>query len=201
MVIKSARFITSRITLADCPAPAFPEYAFIGRSNVGKSSLINCLVNKKELARTSSTPGKTQSLNFFIVNENFYITDLPGYGFAQASKEARKKWEAIISEYVLERKNLVCLFVLIDSRIPPQPIDLEFLEWVGKNEVPFAIVFTKSDKMNRNGLQKHFDAFCEKFLRQWEELPPYFFTSSIKKEGREDLLSYIDSLNKAFRKK
>lgn len=196
MQIKSAKFEISNSDVAKCPATKLPEYAFIGRSNVGKSSLINMLTGRKGLAKTSATPGKTTLINHFLVNDSWYIVDLPGYGYARRSKEDRGKLEKIINDYILERPQMTSLFVLIDSRHEPQKIDLEFFEWLGENEVPFAIVFTKADKLGRERLRQNIEDYKTKLLEQWEELPPIFITSSETGQGREELLDYIEELNR-----
>ena len=194
MIIKSAEFVISnsdyRLWLQDCK----PEYAFIGRSNVGKSSLINMITNKKGLAMTSSKPGKTTLINHFIINDQWYLVDLPGYGFARRSKEGREKLREIIEDYILEREELVNLFVLVDVRHEPQLIDLEFMEWLGENEVPFSIVFTKTDKLSALRLQTNVEAYKDKLNEIWDELPPIFITSSEKKQGREELVDYIGKI-------
>ncbi|SFS59339.1 GTP-binding protein [Porphyromonadaceae bacterium NLAE-zl-C104] len=197
MIIKSAEFVISNSDYRKCPQDGKPEYAFIGRSNVGKSSLINMLTNRKGLAMTSSTPGKTMLINHFLINGEWYLVDLPGYGYARRGKEGRDKLRKIIEDYVLEREAMTNLFVLIDSRHEPQKIDLEFMEWLGENGVPFAIVFTKADKLGSGRLQLNIDAYKEKLLETWEELPPVFVTSSEKGQGREELLSYIEQINSA----
>ena len=198
MIIKSAEFIISNSDYKKCPQDGKPEYAFIGRSNVGKSSLINMLTNRKGLAMTSSKPGKTMLINHFLINEQWYLGDLPGYGYARRSKEAREKLREIIEDYIMERDQLLNLFVLVDSRHEPQIIDLEFMEWLGENGIPFSIVFTKADKQGPVRLQQNIDAYKEKLLETWEELPPVFITSSEKKQGREELLNYIESINKSL---
>ena len=179
-----------------CPSPTLPEYAFIGRSNVGKSSLINMLVNNKKLAKTSSKPGKTQTINHFLINKNWYLVDLPGYGYASISKAMREKWQKMISDYLLKRENLQVIFVLIDSRLEPQKIDLEFIDWLGENGVPFAIVFTKADKLGNGKVKDNVHRYLQKLSEQWETLPPHFITSSEDKRGREELLDYIDQIMK-----
>ncbi|RRD80663.1 YihA family ribosome biogenesis GTP-binding protein [Alloprevotella sp. OH1205_COT-284] len=196
MIIKSADFFISSSRADQCPQdPKCPEYAFIGRSNVGKSSLINMLTGRKALAMTSATPGKTMLINHFLINKAWFLVDLPGYGYAKRGKKDVEKLRNLIEHYVLDRKQLTSLFVLIDSRLPPQQIDLEFIEWLGEEGIPFAIVFTKADKNKRNDLKKNIDVFLDTLRRQWEELPPHFVTSSEKGEGREEVLSYIDSIN------
>lgn len=195
MDIKSARFIISNTDIAKCPNDGRPEYAFIGRSNVGKSSLINMLTRNGKLAMTSSMPGKTLLINHFLVNNEWYLVDLPGYGYAKRSKSQTEKLEHIISTYVLDREQMTLLFVLVDSRLEPQKIDLEFLEWLGENGVPFAIIFTKADKVKKTQLKKNTDEYKKKLLEQWEELPPIFVTSSENGMGRNELLDYIDGIN------
>ncbi|MDY9918597.1 MAG: ribosome biogenesis GTP-binding protein YihA/YsxC [Proteiniphilum sp.] len=197
MIIKSAEFVISNSDYRKCPQDGKPEYAFIGRSNVGKSSLINMLTNRKGLAMTSSTPGKTMLINHFLINGEWYLVDLPGYGYARRGKEGRDKLRKIIEDYVLEREAMTNLFVLVDSRHEAQKIDLEFMEWLGENGVPFAIVFTKADKLGSGRLQLNINAYKEKLLETWEELPPVFVTSSEKGQGREELLSYIEQINSA----
>lgn len=176
-----------------------PEYAFIGRSNVGKSSLINMLVQRKDLAKTSGKPGKTQLINHFLINENWYLVDLPGYGYAQVSKEKREKWELFIRKYLTTRSNLMCVMVLIDSRLAPQTIDLEFMEWLGENEIPFVIIFTKTDKLTSQKLQKNIDEYKKQLLTTWEELPPSYITSSEKRVGKDEILYLISESNKGFK--
>lgn len=197
MLIKSAEFIISNIDYRKCPQDGKPEYAFIGRSNVGKSSLINMLTNRKGLAMTSSTPGKTMLINHFLINGKWYLVDLPGYGYARRGKEDRDRLRQMIEDYVLERETLTSLFVLVDSRHEPQKIDLEFMKWLGENGVPFGIIFTKGDKLGPARLRQNVDAYKRKLLETWEELPPVFVTSSEKKSGREELLHYIEEINKS----
>ena len=199
MKIKTAQFVISNTSYKLCPKENMPEYAFIGRSNVGKSSLINALVNNNNLAKTSGKPGKTQLINHFIINNNWYLVDLPGFGYAKISKEKRKEFEAMISNYLLHRKNLVCLFVLIDSRHKPQSIDQEFMQWLAKEEIPFVIVFTKSDKLGKNILQKNIDFYKSEMLKEWEELPELFITSSEQKKGTEEIKDFIKKLNLSFK--
>lgn len=195
--IKSARFVISNTDIKKCPQDGRPEYAFIGRSNVGKSSLINALTRNNKLAMTSSMPGKTLLINHFIVNNEWYLVDLPGYGYAKRSKSQTAALEEIISSYVLDREQMTLLFVLIDSRHEPQKIDLEFFEWLGENGVPFAIVFTKADKLKKTQLASNIKAYKERLLEQWEELPPVFVTSSETAMGREEILKYIYEINNA----
>ena len=199
MEIKSAEFVISNTDVKKCPAGNFPEYAFIGRSNVGKSSLINMLTGKKGLAMTSQKPGKTLLINHFIINNNWFLVDLPGYGFAQRGKELRQNSQRIIEDYILEREQLTNLFVLIDCRHEAQKIDLEFMEWLGENGVPFSIIFTKIDKISKGRLQENLKAYQEKLLETWEELPPILLSSSEKKDGREEILDYIDTINKSLK--
>lgn len=196
MEIKSAKFIISNIDINKCPQDGYREYAFIGRSNVGKSSLINMLTGKKSLAMTSSTPGKTMLINHFLINNAWYLVDLPGYGYAQRGKESRKQLQKIIESYILHREQMVNLFLLIDSRHKPQKIDLEFMEWLGENGVPFSIVFTKLDKMSSSAAKKATNIYCEELKEVWEELPPIFRTSSVDGRGRGEILDYIETLNK-----
>ena len=199
MEIKSAEFVISNTDVKKCPAGNFPEYAFIGRSNVGKSSLINMLTGKKGLAMTSQKPGKTLLINHFIINNNWFLVDLPGYGFAQRGKEGRQNIQRIIEDYILEREQLTNLFVLIDCRHEAQKIDLEFMEWLGENGVPFSIIFTKIDKISKGRLQENLKAYQEKLLETWEELPPILLSSSEKKDGREEIFVYIDTINKSLK--
>ena len=198
MHIKSAKFVISNTDLRKCPEGNLPEYAFIGRSNVGKSSLINMLTNHKGLAMTSATPGKTLLINHFLINEEWYLVDLPGYGFAQRGMAQREQLRQIIESYILGREQLVCLFVLIDCRHPAQKIDLEFMEWLGENDVPFTIIFTKTDKIGRGRLKENIKAYQEAMLGTWEELPPMLCSSSENKEGREEILDFIEEINKSL---
>ena len=198
MHIKSAKFVISNTDVRKCPEGNLPEYAFIGRSNVGKSSLINMLTNHKGLAMTSSTPGKTLLINHFLINEEWYLVDLPGYGFAQRGMAQREQLRQIIESYILGREQLACLFVLIDCRHPAQKIDLEFMEWLGENGVPFTIIFTKTDKIGRGRLKENIKAYQEAMLGTWEELPPMMCSSSENKEGREEILDYIEEINKSL---
>lgn len=195
MQIKSATFVTSNSNYNKCPDSPLPEYAFIGRSNVGKSSLINMLTGVNGLAKTSSKPGKTQLINHFLVNGDWHLVDLPGYGYARISKTAREQWQKMISGYMLNRKQLVCVFVLVDSRIPPQKIDLEFINFLGENGVPLCIVFTKSDKEKQKEIAKNINTFKQTLSEYWEELPTIILTSSVSKYGRETLLDYIEQIN------
>ena len=195
MIINTARFIISNSDFKKCPTDKRHEYAFIGRSNVGKSSLINMLTGKKGLAMTSSTPGKTMLINHFLVNDSWYIVDLPGYGYARRSKSDRQRLEGIIKGYILGREQMTNLFVLIDSRHKPQAIDMEFMEWLGENGIPFSIVFTKLDKLSPNAGKKLTADYCAALLEKWEELPPIFKTSSEDKRGRDAILEYIEEMN------
>lgn len=198
MIIKDAQFVISNTDYKKCPQDAKPEYAFIGRSNVGKSSLINMLTNRKGLAMTSSKPGKTMLINHFIVNDEWYLVDLPGYGYARRGKENRLQLQKIIESYILEREDLTNLFLLIDSRHEPQKIDMEFIAWLGEHGIPFSIVFTKADKLSKSRVGLNIDNYLAKLREEWEELPPYFVTSSEFKVGRDEILDYIDEINKAF---
>jgi GTP-binding protein len=198
MDIKSAEFIISNTDYLKCPDSKLPEYAFIGRSNVGKSSLINMLCNRKDLAMTSSRPGKTLLINHFLINNNWHLVDLPGYGYATAGKKMRDQLQDIIESYILNREQLTCLFLLIDSRHEPQKIDLEFMEWLGENGVPFSIVFTKLDKLPHAKGKSNVQTYKDKLSEQWEELPPIFLTSSEKRVGRDEILNYIDGISKSL---
>ena len=195
MVIKSAEFVISNSRVEKCPTTGLPEYAFIGRSNVGKSSLINMLTARKGLAMTSQKPGKTQLINHFIINDAWYLVDLPGYGYARLGKDSRDSLRRMIEDYVLERKELVLLFVLLDCRHDPQKIDLEFIQWLGKEGVPFALVFPKADKLSKGRLAANVEAYKAKLREEWEELPPIFVTSSEERMGRDELLGYIEEIN------
>ena len=194
-LVKSARFVISNSDVKKCPVDGKPEYAFIGRSNVGKSSLINMLTGHRKLAMTSATPGKTLLINHFIVNDEWYLVDLPGYGYSKRSKTQNEQLEHIISSYVLEREAMTLLFVLIDSRHEPQKIDIEFFQWLGENGVPFSIIFTKADKLTKTALSSNIAAYKKRLLEDWEELPPVFITSSETGLGREEVLQYIDEIN------
>ena len=198
MIIKKAEFIISNTEVAKCPGDGKPEYAFIGRSNVGKSSLINMLTGQKGLALTSSTPGKTQLINHFLINDEWYLVDLPGYGYAQRGKQGREQIQRIIDNYLEKRDALTCLFILLDCRHEPQKIDLEFITRLGENGIPFAIVFTKIDKLSRAKLSENISLYKDKLLETWEELPPVFYTSSEHKQGKEELLDYIENINKSL---
>jgi ribosome biogenesis GTP-binding protein ysxC len=199
MEIKQAAFVVSNTQVAKCPTHKLPEYAFIGRSNVGKSSLINMLTNHKGLAKTSSKPGKTQLINHFLINKEWYLVDLPGYGYAKVSKQSKKTFQQFITDYFKKRRELVSAFVLVDIRHEPQKIDLEFMQWLGENAIPFAIVFTKADKLTEKQIQEHVTSYSEILLQQWEEMPPYFITSSENRLGKEDLLSYIKTINQSLK--
>lgn len=200
MEITSAEFVVSNSRADMCPATNLPEYAFIGRSNVGKSSLINMLTKQPKLAMTSATPGKTLLINHFLVNKEWYLVDLPGYGYAQRGKKMMDKIEKLIQYYVLEREQMTCLFVLVDSRLAPQKIDMEFIEWLGENGVPFAIIFTKADKQSAGKTRANVDIYLSELSKQWEELPPYFISSAEKKTGRKEILDYIEQINHSITK-
>lgn len=195
MKIKSAEFVISNSDVAKCPKNKFPEYAFIGRSNVGKSSLINMLMQRKSLAKTSGRPGKTQLINHFLINKNWFLVDLPGYGYARVSKSSKRVFQKFITDYFGKREQLVLAFVLIDCRHEPQKVDLEFMQWMGENQIPFSIIFTKADKVKPNALQRNIETYKQKMLETWEEMPQYFVTSSSNKTGREELLNYIGEVN------
>lgn len=195
MKIKSAEFVISNTDYNKCPDNQHPDFAFIGRSNVGKSSLINMLTNRKSLAKTSAKPGKTQLINHFNINDSWHIVDLPGYGWSKVSKTTRASWGPMIEDYLLNRKQLKCVFVLLDLRIPPQDIDLNFLLWLGENETPFTIIFTKADKLTKNKVQSSIASFKRKLLQSWEWMPKYFVSSSVSKIGQEEILHYIEEIN------
>ena len=199
MVIHDAQFVISSVDYRQCPQDDKPEYAFIGRSNVGKSSLINMLTNRKSLAKTSSTPGKTLLINHFLINNEWYLVDLPGYGYARKGKKERDRLQKRIEEYVLMRTQMTLLFVLVDSRLEPQKIDLAFIEWLGENGIPFALVFTKSDKLSATKLQHQIEQYKQTLYKSWEELPPIFVTSSAKGTGRDELLDYIEQINRSLK--
>jgi GTP-binding protein len=196
MDIKSAQFVISNTDVSKCPAPTKPEYAFIGRSNVGKSSLINMLVDRKDMAKTSGKPGKTQLINHFVINEEWYLVDLPGYGYAKVSKDQRNIFQKFIADYILERQNLICMMVLLDSRLEPQKIDLEFMDWLGENEIPFVMVFTKIDKLSKKQYADNMAHYKEEMGKHWDELPQCFYTSAEKKTGKKELLDFIFETNK-----
>ncbi|MGJ8734738.1 ribosome biogenesis GTP-binding protein YihA/YsxC [Cellulophaga fucicola] len=199
MKIKSASFVMSNSNVRTCPSDPLPEYAFIGRSNVGKSSLINMLMQKKSLAKTSGRPGKTQLINHFRINDNWFLVDLPGYGYARVSKRDKKTFQKYITDYFKERVQLVCAFVLIDIRHEPQKVDLEFLEWMGENQIPFALIFTKADKLKPQVIQKQADKYINALLEGiWEDAPQYFITSSSNNLGREEVLEFIGGINDEF---
>lgn len=196
MRVKNASFVISNTDYTKCPKPDKPEYAFIGRSNVGKSSLINKMTNRKSLAKVSSTPGKTQLINHFMIDDLWYLVDLPGYGYAKVGKGERRKWSKFVQQYLLNRENLYCLFVLVDARHDPQKIDLEFLRWLGEKEVPFALIHTKGDKLPKAKLKANIELYHKGLLKDWEELPTNFVTSSVTGDGIDDILQYIDGINK-----
>ena len=196
MEITSAEFVISNTDVKKCPGGTFPEYAFIGRSNVGKSSLINMLTGRKGLAMTSATPGKTMLINHFLINKSWYIVDLPGYGYARRGQKGKSQIQRIIEDYILEREQMTNLFLLIDSRLEPQVIDIEFMGWLGEHGIPFSIVFTKGDKLKGGRLNTNIQQYLKKLKEQWEELPPYFVTSSENRMGKKELLDYIESINK-----
>lgn len=195
MKIKSAEFVISNSDVAKCPDTKLPEYAFIGRSNVGKSSLINSLTNRKDLAKTSGRPGKTQLINHFLINQSWYLVDLPGYGYARVSKTAKKTFQKFITQYFEKREQMLCAFVLIDSRHKPQPIDMEFMTWLGEHQVPFCIIFTKADKMKPKALERNINDYQAEMLQTWTEMPEYFVTSSASGKGREEVLEFIQGIN------
>ena len=198
MKIKSAEFVISNSDVSKCPDSKLPEYAFIGRSNVGKSSLINALTNRKDLAKTSGRPGKTQLINHFLINQSWYLVDLPGYGYARVSKREKKTFQKFITAYFEKREQMLCAFVLIDSRHKPQPIDLEFMTWLGEHQVPFCIIFTKADKMKPKALERNINDYQAEMLQTWTEMPQYFVTSSSSGLGKEEVLAFIQSINEGF---
>ncbi|RKS45028.1 GTP-binding protein [Gillisia mitskevichiae] len=198
MIIKSSEFVVSNSDVAKCPNSKLPEYAFIGRSNVGKSSLINMLTARKSLAKTSGRPGKTQLINHFLINKDWHLVDLPGYGYARVSKSIKKTFQKFITQYFEQREQMLCAFVLIDSRHNPQPIDLEFMQWLGEHGIPFCIIFTKADKLKPNALTRNVEEYKEKMLEIWEEMPVHFITSSTNDLGRDEVLKYIEDLNNQF---
>ena len=200
MKIKSAKFLISASDFLKCPKPNLPEYAFVGRSNVGKSSLINMITEKRDLAKTSGTPGKTQLINHFLINEEWYLVDLPGYGFAKVSKVVRDTFDSLMRGYIANRTNLMCVFVLIDSRLEPQQKDLDFINWLGDNGVPLAIIFTKADKQKPQHTEANVEVFKNVMLQSWEEMPTYFISSAEKKQGAEEILNFIEDANKEFGK-
>lgn len=198
MEITSAEFVMSNTDPAKCPAPTLPEYAFIGRSNVGKSSLINMICAKKDLAKTSQLPGKTQLINHFIINKSWYLVDLPGYGYAKVSKTDRANWKKMIYSFLEGRENLQCVFVLVDIRVKPQKLDLDFIFWLGTKGLPYVVVYTKGDKQNANANKKSAENFGTELLKQWEELPPMIISSAEKKVGRQEILALIEDTNTRF---
>lgn len=195
MNIKTAEFIISNSDPAKCPESSLPEYAFIGRSNVGKSSLINMLTNRKNLAKTSGRPGKTQLINHFLINKTWHLVDLPGYGYAKVSKSVKRTFQRFITAYFAQRKQMICAFVLIDSRHKPQPIDLDFMGWLGENQVPFCIIFTKADKLKPKALERNLNTYKEIMLETWEQMPQYFVSSSSNGLGRDEILDFISTIN------
>ena len=201
MEISNAEFIVSNTDVKKCPPGHLPEYAFIGRSNVGKSSLINMLTGRKGLAMTSATPGKTMLINHFLINDSWYIVDLPGYGYARRGMKGQEQIRTIIEDYILVREQMTNLFLLIDSRLEPQKIDMEFMEWLGENGIPFSIIFTKADKLKGGRLKMNINAYIRELRKQWEELPPYFVSSSEDRMGRTEILDYIESINKEVNSK
>ena len=196
MEITSAEFVISNTDVKKCPTGVFPEYAFSGRSNVGKSSLINMLTARKGLAMTSATPGKTMLINHFLINQSWYLVDLPGYGYARRGQKGKDQIRTIIEDYILEREQMTNLFVLIDSRLEPQKIDLEFMEWLGENGIPFSIIFTKADKLKGGRLKMNINNYLRELSKEWEELPPYFISSSENRTGRTEILDYIENISK-----
>lgn len=195
MIIKEAKFVISNTDVNLCPTDGKPEYAFIGRSNVGKSSLINMLTGHKSLAKTSARPGKTQLINHFVINDEWYLVDLPGYGYAKTSKSNRSTWERFIADYLTKRETLINTFVLLDSRLPPQKIDIEFMSWCAEEQLPFSMIFTKIDKLSSSALQKNLAAYKKEMLKYWAEMPPVFTTSAESQFGRERVLNYIEQIN------
>lgn len=195
MIIKKSVYVTSSTSLTDCPSTGLPEYAFVGRSNVGKSSIINMLTGRTKLARTSSSPGKTRVINHFLINEEWYLVDLPGYGYTKTGKSERDKLVDILEQYILYRKNLSCLFLLLDSRLKPQENDKLFINWLGRNKIPFVIVFTKTDKVSKNKLEENKRTYLKELQKSWSILPRIFFTSSLKKTGRKSILDFIEETN------
>lgn len=198
MNVANAEFVVSNTNVEQCPKTKLPEYAFIGRSNVGKSSLINMLCNKKKLAKTSSRPGKTQLINHFLINKQWYLVDLPGYGYARTSKAQKKTFQKFITDYLIKRKELISTFLLIDLRHKPQPLDLKYMHWLGKNLIPFSIIFTKADKLKEVEINEYILKYLNDIRKDWEEIPQHFITSSEKKIGKSELLNYIDEINKSI---
>ena len=199
MEIKEAKFVISNSDASRCPTPILPEYAFIGRSNVGKSSLINMLCNMRHLAKTSGTPGKTQLINHFLINQNWFLVDLPGYGYAKVGKRLKETFTHIINGYLTKRTNLQCLFILIDSRLEPQKIDLEFMRQMGQKEIPFTLIFTKSDKLKPGELERNIERYTQTLMEEWDEMPLYFISSATHKIGKEAILDYIEELNRGWK--
>jgi len=197
-MIKQSAFIGSFTKISQCPSDALPEYAFIGRSNVGKSSLINMITRRKKLAKVSHTPGKTKTLNYFRIDDAWYLVDLPGYGYAKVSKTDRKSWGKMIRSYLANRTTLSCVFVLIDSRVPPQKLDLEFISWLGESQIPFMLIFTKVDKLKANALSSNVAAFNRELSKEWDELPEHLLTSSVSGQGRDELLQLISGINQSI---
>lgn len=200
MKIKSAEFVISNSEVSKCPDSKLPEYAFIGRSNVGKSSLINMLTERKSLAKISGRPGKTQLINHFLINGSWHLVDLPGYGYAQVSRSVKKTFQKFITAYFEQRQQMICAFVLIDSRHKPQPVDMEFMQWLGEHQVPFCIIFTKADKLKPGALKRNIETYRKEMLQTWEEMPQYFITSSSKATGREEILEFIEQVNEQVEK-
>jgi len=198
MKITSAEFLISNTDISKCPEPKFPEYAFIGRSNVGKSSLINMVCERNKLAKTSGTPGKTQLINHFLINKEIYFVDLPGYGFAKSSKQNRNIWSKFTHNFLKTRENLLCTFVLLDSRLPPQKVDLEFMEWLGKNRIPFVMIFTKIDKLSSSILNKNITSYKKEMLKIWEALPQVILSSATTKHGKDEFWNLIEQTNASF---
>tara|TARA_B100000963_G_scaffold197189_1_gene171602 strand:- start:7950 stop:8555 length:606 start_codon:yes stop_codon:yes gene_type:complete len=198
MNVANAEFVVSNTNVEQCPKTKLPEYAFIGRSNVGKSSLINMLCNKKKLAKTSSRPGKTQLINHFLINKQWYLVDLPGYGYARTSKAQKKTFQKFVTDYLIKRKELISTFLLIDLRHKPQPLDLKYMHWLGKNLIPFSIIFTKADKLKEVEINEHILKYLDDIRKDWEEIPQHFITSSEKKIGKRELLNHIDEINKSI---
>lgn len=198
MRINTATFICSNVNYKKCPSDKNPEYAFTGRSNVGKSSLINSLVNQKRLAKISRKPGKTQLINHFLINNKWYLVDLPGYGYAKTSKTKRKEFQKMISDYLMQRENMLCLFLLLDPRHKPQQIDKDFMKWLGLNSIPFAIIFTKADKLSKNSIRQNINLYQEQLLQDWNSLPQIFISSSKEKTGNNNILNFINNLNKNY---
>ena len=199
MNVVHAEFVMSNAEVAKCPKSHLPEYAFIGRSNVGKSSLINMLCNRKGLAKTSSRPGKTQLINHFLINKKWHLVDLPGYGYARVSKTQKKVFQKFVTDYFLKRTELISAFLLIDIRHEPQPVDLDFFKWLGEHQIPFSIVFTKADKIKPGSIEKRINNYFDELKKDWEELPPYFVTSASKGNGKEELLGYIQEINDSIK--